>query len=105
MPEELLIVIIVYFGITSLFAIAITVYDKIAAKLHRRRIPEKVLLLTAAFSGCVAMYVTMQIIRHKTRHKKFMVGIPMIFVTELIAAFGVYYAFGYIPFLSGQKGF
>ncbi len=105
MPGELLPVIIIYFGITSLFAIVITVYDKIAAKLHRRRIPEKVLLLTAALSGCVAMYATMQIIRHKTRHKKFMVGIPLIFVTELIAAFGIYYAFGNIPFLSGQKGF
>ena len=37
------------------------------------------------------MYLTMQIIRHKTQHKKFMIGIPVIFFIQLLLGFGVWY--------------
>ena len=48
---------------------------------------ESALLWLAALGGGPAMYAAMRIIRHKTLHKKFMVGIPVIVLLELLAAF------------------
>jgi uncharacterized membrane protein YsdA (DUF1294 family) len=36
--------------------------------------------------GSVAMFITMQIIRHKTKHVKFMLGIPVIMVLQAALA-------------------
>ena len=69
----------IWFAAVNLLGIALTVYDKIAAKKRpRRRIPEKMLLLTAALGGAVGMYAAMLLIRHKTKHIKFMLGLPAI---------------------------
>lgn len=74
-----------YLIIISVTAAIITVYDKLAAKLlPRHRIPEKLLMLTALSGGAAAQYLTMQIIRHKTRHKKFMTGLPVMIVFHII---------------------
>lgn len=84
----------IYALIISLFAAIITVYDKIAAKkLPRYRVPEKTLMLTGLLGGAAAEYVTMKIIRHKTRHKKFMLGLPAMIVLHaiLIAAYHFYF--------------
>ena len=86
-----IILISVYAFIINVYAIALTIHDKRAAKKHRYRVPERRLLLTAALSGCAAMYVTMLIIHHKTRHMKFMIGIPAIFILECAAGAGLWY--------------
>ena len=44
-------------------------------------------MLVSALGGSVTMYITMLIIRHKTRHIKFMLGIPVIIMIQLAAAF------------------
>ena len=63
----------------SLLATGLTVYDKIAAKsAPRHRIREATLLTVAALGGAAAMEVTMLVIRHKTRHPKFMVSLPLL---------------------------
>ncbi len=68
-----------YIVIIAILTVIITVYDKYAAKkLPRCRVPEKVLFLLAFIGGAIPEYITMQIIRHKTRHKKFMAGLPLI---------------------------
>lgn len=82
----------IYLGVISLIAIIITCYDKIAAKhFPGHRTPEATLLAISAIGGSVAMYLTMQITRHKTQHKKFMIGIPVIFFIQLLLGFGVWY--------------
>ena len=80
-------------GGISLISIVICIYDKIAAKvLPKHRTPEKTLLLLSALGGSLAMYITMQIIHHKTQHKKFMIGIPVIMGIQ-IALIIVYFYF------------
>jgi len=59
--------------------------DKGAAKKHRWRTKESTLLIIAALGGSVAMLLTMLIIRHKTKHAKFMVGIPLIIALQAAA--------------------
>ncbi len=82
-------IIFIYLGLISLFAIIFTIYDKIAAKMEARRIPEKTLFTISAFGGAIAMYVTMLTIRHKTKHKSFMIGIPAIIAAHVIIAVAI----------------
>ena len=83
---------IIWFLAISLVSIVITCYDKWAAKSRpRHRTPEKTLLLLSALGGSIAMYCTMHTIRHKTKHMKFMIGIPVILVLQLAAAVGILY--------------
>lgn len=73
-----------YFVAISLLTVIITVYDKIAAKsLPRHRIPEKVLMLLGFLGGALPEYITMKLIRHKTRHKKFMISLPLFAVLHI----------------------
>lgn len=81
------ILITVYLIMINLIALIITIYDKQAAKKHSRRIPERTLIIVAAFGGSVAMFITMKLIRHKTRHIKFMLGIPLIFILQCAAVY------------------
>ena len=74
-----------WLALISLIACVVTVYDKIASKrLPRHRTPEKTLFLLSVLGGSVAMYATMQLIRHKTQHKRFMIGIPLIIVAQIV---------------------
>ena len=79
--------LIIYLAIISLIACIAAVSDKSRAEKHRRRIPEKTLFLIAAAGGSAAMYITMNIIRHKTKHKRFMIGLPLIIFVQCIAGF------------------
>ena len=72
-----------YLVAISIVSIVVCIYDKWAAKhATKHRTPEATLLLLSALGGSVAMFVTMLLIRHKTKHAKFMVGIPAIFLAQ-----------------------
>ncbi|NLP17562.1 MAG: DUF1294 domain-containing protein [Firmicutes bacterium] len=73
-----------YLKIISLVAAALAVYDKHAAQAGKWRVKEKTLMLVAVCGGAVAMGLTMYFIRHKTRKTKFVVGIPLIIVSQLL---------------------
>ena len=76
-----------YLIIMSLIAIIVTVKDKISAKMDTSRTPEKTLLIISALGGSAAMLLTMFLIRHKTRHAKFMIGIPLIIALQAVVIF------------------
>ena len=86
MLENKIIVLfaLVYLLIISIVAFAVTVYDKWAAvQKPQERTRESTLLLLSALGGSVAMLLTMLGIRHKTKHMKFMIGIPIIILLQL----------------------
>lgn len=78
---------IAYLIIINFIAVFVTVSDKRRAVMRRSRIRERTLLLISALGGSPAMWITMKCIRHKTRHKKFMIGIPLIFVVQVALAY------------------
>ena len=85
MPEfiqdnMLLAIFFAYIVIISLISVIVCIYDKGISKKNKveLRVPEKTLMLLSAIGGSVAMYLTMLLIRHKTKHVKFMLGIPLI---------------------------
>lgn len=69
---------ILYGMFISLAALTLTVLDKSRAKHGGWRVPEKTLFAVALLGGAAAMFATMRVIRHKTRHKRFMLGLPII---------------------------
>ena len=85
MPENAFLYAVVYLIIVSLWAVVLTIFDKQAAKRGSRRVRERTLLLVSAIGGSVAMFVAMRLIRHKTKHAKFMVGIPVIIILQIAA--------------------
>jgi uncharacterized membrane protein YsdA (DUF1294 family) len=81
-----------YLAAISLISVIVTCYDKIAAKkLPKHRTREKTLFLLSALGGSVAMFVTMQMIRHKTKHRSFMIGIPMIMIAQAALVYAIFY--------------
>lgn len=75
---------LIYFAVISLITVIVTVYDKKAAKkFPKNRVPEKVLFILAFLGGSVAELFTMLKIRHKTKHKSFMIGLPAIIVLQV----------------------
>ncbi|MDD4699846.1 MAG: DUF1294 domain-containing protein [Oscillospiraceae bacterium] len=78
-------IFIIYLLAISLISVIVTIIDKKRAIKHKYRIPERTLLTISALGGSVAMLITMNIIRHKTKHLKFMVGIPIIIIIQMSA--------------------
>ena len=66
--------------------------DKFKAKKAKWRIPESTLLLLAVFGGSIGAWLGLQVWRHKTQHKKFYIGIPVIIVVQI--ALSIYLLFG-----------
>lgn len=67
----------------SAVAVIATVYDKWAARHNKRRIAERTLFSIAAVGGALAMYAAMKLVRHKTKHKRFMIGLPLITAVQV----------------------
>lgn len=66
-----------YISVMWLSAVMMTCYDKIAAVKGLRRVSENSLLMVGLCGGAPAMYCTMLLINHKTRHAKFMILLPL----------------------------
>ena len=58
--------------------------DKRKAELGRWRIPERTLFLSAFLGGGVGAIAGMQLFRHKTTHRSFTVGMPLILLLWII---------------------
>ena len=83
------IVNILYPIIISVIAIVMTMLDKKYAEKGKWRIPERTLFLVGILGGAVAMYITMKTIRHKTRHKLFMTGLPIVIAVHILLILGI----------------
>ena len=83
--------LLIYLAVISLVSVVITVADKVSAKRGGWRVPEATVMTLGLFGGALFMYVTMKTIRHKTMHKKFMIGLPLEIFIHAAIAFAVIY--------------
>lgn len=60
--------------------------DKRRARKNLWRIPERTLLTVAALGGSLGCLAGMYAFRHKTRHPKFTIGIPVILLLQTALA-------------------
>lgn len=76
-------IILIYLIIVNLAAFLLMGIDKSKAKRGAWRIPEMVLFLSAIIGGSIGANLGMQIFRHKTKHKSFAIGMPLILVLQI----------------------
>jgi uncharacterized membrane protein YsdA (DUF1294 family) len=76
---------ILLFFIIGINVITFVVYgiDKLKAKKGKWRIPEATLLLLAIVGGSMGAWCGMKVWHHKTLHKKFKYGIPLILIVQI----------------------
>ncbi len=76
-------VVIHYLIAINLLTFFVYGHDKWKAQ-NPRRTPEATLLLLAALGGSVGALLAMHIFRHKTRHRKFTLGIPALLLAQIV---------------------
>ena len=73
-----------YLLIINAAGLLLMLVDKWKAKKNRWRVRESTLLLVAALGGSVGCLIGMYLFRHKTRHLKFTLGIPLILAGQCL---------------------
>ncbi len=71
--------LISYLVIINVLSLLLMHEDKKKARQNDWRIPEATLLTIAAIGGSLGALIGMQAFRHKTRHLKFKLGLPLLF--------------------------
>ena len=74
----------IYLLAINALGFGIMLFDKYAAKNKMWRIPEATLMGIAAIGGSLGCLCGMYTVRHKTKHIKFTLGIPVILVIQLL---------------------
>lgn len=69
-----------YLVLVNALAFLLMLSDKLKAKKGAWRIPEATLIAVAALGGSIGAIFGMYLFRHKTRHLKFRLGLPLIIV-------------------------
>lgn len=75
--------ILIYLLTINLFGFLIMLIDKQRAVHKEWRIPEKTLIGISILGGSIGMLLGMSSFRHKTKHKKFTMGVPFILIMQV----------------------
>lgn len=73
-----------YLLLINAAGLIIMLVDKRKAVKKRWRIPEKTMFTLAILGGSLGIYAGMQLFRHKTKHAKFSIGVPVILAIQII---------------------
>ena len=87
---KLVEIILIYLLIINLVAFYLYWNDKRRAKKGRWRIPENTLLLIALIGGSVGALLGMKVFRHKTKHWKFKILVPLFLIMQVALAVYLY---------------
>lgn len=82
-------IILIYLLIMNASGFLVMTIDKLYARKKMWRIPERTLLGMAAIGGSIGVWLAMYTVRHKTKHLKFVIGVPAILIiqTGLVLSF------------------
>ena len=78
-------VILIYLLTVNAIGFLLMTVDKYKARKNLWRIPEATLMTVAIIGGSIGSLIGMYTVRHKTKHLKFTVGIPVILVLQIAA--------------------
>ncbi len=76
-----------YFLIINILSFITMYIDKRRAKERKWRIPEGRLFLLAVLFGSIGVLAGMRVFRHKTKHMKFIIGIPCIIIIQVLVIY------------------
>ncbi len=75
--------ILLYLLLINAVSFLLMLTDKQKARKKLWRIPESTLMLSALLGGSIGSLAGMYLFRHKTRHLKFTLGIPLILALQI----------------------
>lgn len=78
--------VFIYLSVINALGFLLMLVDKWKARTNRWRIPEATLMTVAALGGSFGSLAGMYLVRHKTKHLKFTVGIPLILAVQVVIA-------------------
>ena len=78
------LIIFLYAAVMSLITFVVFGIDKYKAITNRWRIRERTLFLLAILGGGAGAFLGMQVFHHKTLHKQFAIGIPLIMAVQVL---------------------
>jgi len=84
---------IIYFLVINIISFLIMGYDKYLAKRNKWRISENMLFFFSAILGSLGTFIGMHYFRHKTKHIKFVIGIPIMFILNAIITYYILIVF------------
>ena len=87
----MIIYLIIYLLIINVLAFLLMLVDKKNSIKRKRRIPEMIFIAFAVIGGSLGVLAAMDVLRHKTRHRRFTVGIPLILLAQAAIVFVFYY--------------
>lgn len=85
---------LIYLVIINIISFIVYGIDKWKAQRKRWRISEKMLFLLAIIGGSLGALAGMYTFHHKTLHKKFVLGVPLILVIQVIIFYLYYLYYG-----------
>lgn len=74
----------IYLAVINVVAFILMAVDKYRACRHRWRIPERTLFIPALLGGSLGALLGMLLLWHKTRHKMFVLGMPVLLVVHIV---------------------
>ena len=86
--KQIIIIYLITINVVTFFLYGI---DKWKAKRSKWRIPEATLLGLAVIGGSIGAWLGMKVWHHKTKHKKFKYGIPLILVLQIALLILIYF--------------
>jgi len=81
--------VLLYLIIINAAGFLLMLADKRKARRGVWRIPEATLIWSAILGGSIGVLCGMYLLRHKTRHLKFVLGVPLILFAQLALIIGV----------------
>ncbi|MCM3759694.1 DUF1294 domain-containing protein [Alkalihalobacillus oceani] len=76
---------VLYLLLVNVLSFIVVGADKQKARKKQRRISERTLFLWAIIGGSLGSFIGMRFFRHKTKHKRFMIGVPLIILIQVLA--------------------
>ncbi|MBE3555137.1 MAG: DUF1294 domain-containing protein [Thermicanus sp.] len=86
--ETVTALILIFINILGLVLMG---YDKQKAQRGGRRVSEKTFFLLAALGGAFGVWLGMRLFRHKTKHIRFLLWIPVFFFLQILLFYFYYY--------------
>ncbi|MDO4519793.1 MAG: DUF1294 domain-containing protein [Eubacteriales bacterium] len=79
--------IIIYLLCMNVLGFLVMAADKQKARKKAWRIPEKVLFGIAIIGGSIGSWLGMYVFHHKTKHLRFIIGMPLIVIIQIVLGF------------------
>ena len=90
---KLLHIVLIYLAVINVVTFFMYGIDKWKAKKSKWRVRETALLGLAVLGGSIGAWLGMKVWHHKTLHKKFKYGIPVIIIIQLVLSVYLIYEY------------